>query len=82
MALDQKLAQTLRAKNGAERMQIAFGMFRAVRRMIESRLREEHPEWDDEALRGAVARCIAEYPDERKWAVWVTPRSSGSAGTL
>lgn len=75
------MVEVLRAKTGTERMQIAFGMFRAARRMIESRLREEHPEWDDEALRGAVARCIADYPDDRKWAVWVTPWRSGSAGT-
>jgi hypothetical protein len=66
------MVEGLRAKSGTERMQIAFGIFRAARRMIERSLRSEHPEWDDEELRRAVAGCIAEYPDDRKWPVWVT----------
>lgn len=61
MGLDPQVAEKLRAKSDTERMQIAFGMFRAVRRMIESRLREERPEWDDETLgsRGPVHRGVS-----------------------
>ena len=53
------MVEVLRAKSGAERLAIAFGMFRSARRMIASQLRSEHPDWDDETLQREVARRIA-----------------------
>lgn len=57
--IDPEMVEVLRAKTGTERMQIAFGMFRAAQRMIASQLRAEHPEWGDEAVQREVARRIA-----------------------
>jgi hypothetical protein len=54
-----EIVEVLRAKSGTERMQIAFGMFRAAQRMVASQLRAEHPDWDDEAVQREVARRIA-----------------------
>ena len=44
------MARVLAQKTGAERLAIADGMFRSARRMIESHLRAEHPEWDSQRL--------------------------------
>lgn len=57
--MDPEMAAVLRGKTGAERLAIAFGMFRAARRMIASQLRAEHPEWDDAAVERETARRIA-----------------------
>jgi hypothetical protein len=57
--IDEPMARVLAAKTGAQRLAIAAGMFRAARRMIESHLRAEHPEWDAQQLRAEVARRLA-----------------------
>jgi len=57
--MDPEMVEVLRAKSGAERLAIAFGMFRSARRMIASQLRAEHPDWDEETLQREVARRIA-----------------------
>jgi hypothetical protein len=57
--MDPEMVEVLRAKSGAERLAIAFGMFRSARRMIASQLRAEHPDWDDETLQREIARRIA-----------------------
>jgi hypothetical protein len=57
--MDPEMVEVLRAKSGAERLAIAFGMFRSARRMIANQLRAEHPDWDDETLQREVARRIA-----------------------
>lgn len=57
--MDPQMVEMLRTKSGAERLAIAFGMFRSARRMITSQLRFEHPAWDEETLQREVARRIA-----------------------
>ena len=57
--MDPEMVEVLRAKSGAERLAIAFGMFRSARRMIESQLRAEHREWDEGQIEREVARRIA-----------------------
>ena len=57
--MDPGMAEVLRAKTGTERMQMAFAMYRAARRMIASQLRADHPDWDPEAVDREVARRIA-----------------------
>jgi Rv0078B-related antitoxin len=57
--MDPEMAEFLRAKTGAERLQIAFGMFRSARRMIASQLRAEHPDWDEATLEREVGRRVA-----------------------
>jgi hypothetical protein len=53
------MVRALREKSGAERLQIAFGMVTAARRMLRSSIGAKHPEWADEALEREVARRIA-----------------------
>jgi hypothetical protein len=55
--VDEDMARVLARKSGAERLAIAAGMFRSARRMMESHLRTEHPEWD--------ARQLADAPESR-----------------
>ena len=57
--MDDQMAAVLRAKSGAERLQIAFEMFESARRMLTGMLRADHPDWSEERLRQAVARRLA-----------------------
>jgi hypothetical protein len=42
--VDQDMADVLRQKTEAERLRIAWGMWRSARNMIRNLLRAEHPE--------------------------------------
>ncbi len=57
--VSNEMARVLSKKSGAERLAIAAAMFRSARRMIESHLRTEHPEWSSEQLRTEVAHRLA-----------------------
>ncbi len=57
--LDDAVADILRKKSPSERLAIANGMWRSARRMIESLLRAEHPEWTDDEIRREVARRMS-----------------------
>ena len=57
--VDDDMARVLRAKTGAERLQIASDMFSAVRRMMASHLRTEHPDWTEEQVQREVSRRIS-----------------------
>ena len=57
--MDDTMADVLRAKSPAERLAIANGMWRSARRMIESLLYAEHPEWTDDEIRREVARRMS-----------------------
>lgn len=57
--MDPERVEVLRGESGAERLAMAFGMFRSARRMIASQLRAEHPEWEEGRLQREVARRIA-----------------------
>lgn len=56
--MDPEMVEVLRTKGGAERLTIAFGMFRSARRMLASQLRSEHPDWDGETLQREVSARI------------------------
>ena len=58
-AMDDEMAEVLRAKTDGERLQIAFRMFSFARRMILSNLRAEHPDWSEEQIRRETARRIS-----------------------
>jgi hypothetical protein len=60
--LDEEVAAVLRAKSGAERLQIASRMFAAAARMLASQLAVEHPDWSPERIQVEVARRIAGGP--------------------
>jgi hypothetical protein len=53
------MALVLSRMTGAQRLAIAAGMFRTARRMIESHLRAEHPDWDSRQVQAEVARRLA-----------------------
>lgn len=57
--VDDEMAEIFRRKTGAERLQIAFGLFSSARRMLTSHLASEHPDWDEERIQREVARRIS-----------------------
>ena len=57
--VDEDMARILRQKTGAERLQIANGMFTSARRMIASHLAAEHPDWDEESIQRETSRRIS-----------------------
>ena len=57
--MDDAMAEVLRAKSGAERLQIASGIYASARQMLTSFLREQHPEWQEPMLQREVARRLS-----------------------
>ena len=57
--VDNDLARVLRLKTGAERLQIASGLFASARRMLIAKLRKEHPEWDPSRVNEEVVRRLS-----------------------
>jgi hypothetical protein len=57
--LDDAMAEILRNKTGAERLRISSNMFSMARRMVLSRLRSEHPDWDQTAINREAARRLS-----------------------
>lgn len=53
------MAEILRAKSGAERLRIAFGMFSWAREMLTHLLAKDHPDWDENEIRREVARRLS-----------------------
>ena len=49
----------LRTKTEAERLAIAWGMWRSARDMIRNLLRAEHPDWSDAQVQREAARRLA-----------------------
>ncbi len=56
--IDDQMAAVLREKTGAERLQIANGMFRMAQRLIRSRLKAQHPDWTEDQIAAGVASRI------------------------
>lgn len=57
--LDDDMAAVLRAKTGAERLQIADRLFDFARDFVAARIRQEHPDWSVEQQRREVARRLS-----------------------
>lgn len=57
--VDECMVPILRAKSGAERLQMIWSMFRFARQLVEASERSAHPEWDDGQIRKAVVRRIS-----------------------
>ncbi len=57
--VDDKMAQVLRLKTGAERLQIASEMFSSARKMIINMLRSQHPDWDEQKVNAETARRLS-----------------------
>jgi hypothetical protein len=62
--VDEEMAAVLRQKTGAERLEIAMGMMRSLRNMLESHLRAERPHWSEEQIKLEASRRIAAGGDD------------------
>ncbi len=57
--MDDRMAEVLRSKTGAERLQIANDMFESARSMLLYHLQTTHPEWNPQQLQREVARRLS-----------------------
>jgi hypothetical protein len=57
--IDDKTAEVIRQKSGAERLKIASDMYASARRMLISHLRSEHPDWDEEQINREAAHRLS-----------------------
>jgi hypothetical protein len=62
--VSDEMAAVLREKTGAERLEIAFGMIRSARTMLENSLRSQHPDWGEEQVQLEASRRIAARGNE------------------
>jgi hypothetical protein len=62
--VDDRMAEVLRGKTGAERLAIAFGLYSSARRMLISALRSKHPDWDEEQIDAEAARRLSHGAEE------------------
>lgn len=58
-SVDNTMAQIYKQKTPAQRLQIAFGLWRSARLLLSNHLRSLHPEWDEVSLRREVARRMS-----------------------
>lgn len=58
-SIDKAMAEIYRKKTPAQRLQIAFGLWRSARTLLFNLLRSLHPEWDEKRLQREVARRIS-----------------------
>lgn len=61
--VDDVVADILRRKTPAERVEMIAGMWRTARLLIEGHVRTYHPDWTDEQLRAEVIRRLSRGTD-------------------
>jgi hypothetical protein len=57
--VDDAVADALRRKTPAERIEMVFASSRFIRGVIEGRIRALHPDWTDKEVATAIARRVA-----------------------
>jgi hypothetical protein len=57
--VDDIVAEILRRKTPAERIQIACDLWASVHRMLTTHLRKTHPEWNSRKIEQEVARRLS-----------------------
>jgi hypothetical protein len=57
--VEPAMANILRQKTEAERLRIAWGMWRSARDMLRNLLRAEHRDWSEEQIESEAARRLA-----------------------
>lgn len=55
---DNEIAKVLRAKTGAERLEIVDGLYQSAWQLIEANVSASHPDWDRKQIITAVAARI------------------------
>jgi len=58
-AVDDMMAEILRKKSPAERLEIAFGMWHSTRILLSSNIKSLHPEWDEKRLQEEVVKRLS-----------------------
>jgi len=53
------MAEILKKMNPAERLEIAFGMWRSTRNMLTSMLSSQNPDWSQSRVAAEVARRLS-----------------------
>lgn len=57
--MDPDMVKVLAAKTEAERLKIAWGMWRSVRRMLTRLVAAENPGWSEQMVQAEVSRRMA-----------------------
>jgi hypothetical protein len=57
--VDDDMAAIFRAKTPAERLEVAFSIWRSARDMLASILRSQHPDWSREQIEAETARRLS-----------------------
>jgi hypothetical protein len=57
--VDHAMAAALRQESEAERLQIAWGLWRSARSMLINLMQAEHPDWSEGAVNREVARRMS-----------------------
>jgi len=58
-AVDSDVATLLRLKTPAERLEMAFALWRSARDMLTAMLTRQHPDWTGEEVASEVARRLS-----------------------
>ncbi len=57
--VDNAMAEILRKKTPAERIQIGFSLWTSARKMLTVHLKSIHPDWDEEQISREVAKRLS-----------------------
>ena len=57
--IDDEMAAVLAEMTEQQRLEIAFGMWRSARAMIQAIVAAEHPDWREEEVQKVVARRMS-----------------------
>jgi hypothetical protein len=57
--MDAMMVDVLRKKTPAERLKIAFGMWKTARVIIRGALIQQHPDWTDDQINREIATRIS-----------------------
>ena len=58
-SVDESMVEIYRKRSPAERLRIAFGLWRSARTLLFNLLRDANPDWDEKRLQREVARRIS-----------------------
>ncbi|NTU50852.1 MAG: hypothetical protein HGA94_00210 [Candidatus Aminicenantes bacterium] len=57
--VDEEMAVVFRGKTPAERLRVAFKLWKSTRNMLERLIRSQHPDWDDRTVKAAVVKRMS-----------------------
>jgi hypothetical protein len=57
--VDDVMAEILRKKTPAERIQIGFSLWTSARKMLTAHMKSTHPDWDENQISREVAKRLS-----------------------